>query len=253
MTAVPIPPSPPPRQVGPAVTSRVLFKPVEGAVTGGCHAEIYLPKKETVAERKKSPVGELKHFLPSLFATLSEHCLEPRCTPWFRTNTSTLSFRMKLYSSMEEPCEAQPLSLDDSLTPVSSSRRLRPFVLPFSASLEAAAMSVRDRSTTCLIVGLYAFRLSTDWRLSELPLLLVAALLRRSPLISISRSVSQRRPLRTVGGLPLCLQMGPRRRVSRGVDGRRDIQGRDRLDEDCSRGILLSLPPLVVPMSFVDR
>lgn len=66
MTALsPAPPSPPSPLL--SANSRVLFKPLEGAATGGCHAEIYLPKMGAVGPSKVGkkgwPVGELE--LPS--------------------------------------------------------------------------------------------------------------------------------------------------------------------------------------------
>ncbi|KAL7415620.1 Alpha/Beta hydrolase protein [Mrakia frigida] len=56
MTALsPAPPSPPSPLL--SANSRVLFKPLEGAATGGCHAEIYLPKMGAVGPSKVGKKG----------------------------------------------------------------------------------------------------------------------------------------------------------------------------------------------------
>jgi len=74
----------------------VLFKPVEGAASGGCHAEIYLPKKGALGPSKTGkkawPVGELD--LPSLrplLSSLDSQSLEAS-TGFLRSDYITLFF-----------------------------------------------------------------------------------------------------------------------------------------------------------------
>lgn len=52
------PASPPPSHYL-SPTSRLLFRPIEAVATGGCHAEVFLPKEGAGEGSKGWPVGEL--------------------------------------------------------------------------------------------------------------------------------------------------------------------------------------------------